>query len=232
MKKIVSLALSALLVAFCLSPSAMAESYSISSFNCTFSGSKLYQNGGGSLRAELSRLEPGDSLTLAIPLQNNDTVSTDWYMQNKIIKSLEDSRNVKGGAYEYNLSYTDSLGNTTVFFDSSAVGGDNGSIKTATGNLNDYFFVDTLAPGKTGEVLLKVAVDGEADGNSYQNSMAELNISFAVEKAGSTTKNVYYGPKTGDSLNMTAWGVVFILSLAALTTVSMIMVHTRRREKE
>lgn len=43
-------------------------------------------------------MQPGDSITLKVEIKNSDTGSTDWYMTNEAIQSLEDAADVaKGG---------------------------------------------------------------------------------------------------------------------------------------
>ena len=45
-------------------------------------------------------------------------------------------------------------------------------------------FFTRLESGKSGIVTLKVVLDGETQGNTYQNTLASLQMNFAVEKAG------------------------------------------------
>ena len=60
-----------------------------------FTGNKMESNFNSSDVAEaISKMEPGDSVTFRISLENNDTSSTDWYMTNEVLQSLEDSQKV------------------------------------------------------------------------------------------------------------------------------------------
>ena len=73
-------------------------------------------------------LQPGDNAIIEINLKNKNKASTDWYMTNEVLYSLEDrSTNAAtgGGAYTYRLTYTDMDGEVTTLFDSDTVGGEN-----------------------------------------------------------------------------------------------------------
>ena len=96
-----------------------------------------------------------------------------------------------GGAYAYRLAYTDKDGRETVLFDSDTVGGEGESgageglkqAADALGNKGQYLYLDTLAQGEGGSIRLDVALDGETQGNDYQNTLADLQMKFAVELA-------------------------------------------------
>lgn len=71
--------------------------------------------------------------------------------------------------------------NTVVLFDSETVGGDGGSgLYEATDGLSEYAKLCTMAPGGSGYVTLYVKLDGETQGNGYQNTLAKLRLNFAV----------------------------------------------------
>lgn len=136
-------------------------------------------------------MQPGDAITFHVDVRNSNPASTEWYMSNEVLYSLEDrSRNggTSGGAYEYELVYTDSSGRDNVLFSSDTVGGENISIAgeglhEATDALEDYFYIDTLEKGQSGHVSLRVELDGETQGNDYQDTLADLQLNFAVTAA-------------------------------------------------
>lgn len=71
--------------------------------------------------------------------------------------------------------------NTIVLFDSDTVGGDGGDgLYEATDGLDEFFKLCTMAPGGSGYVTLRVKLDGETQGNGYQNTLAKLRLIFAV----------------------------------------------------
>ncbi len=156
-------------------------------------------------------LQPGDNAIITLALENRHQETTDWYMTNEVLYSLEDrSANAatEGGAYTYRLTYTDKNGEVTVLFDSDTVGGDTISeagegLHEATDALAEYFYLDTLVQGQSGTITLEVALDGETQGNDYQDTLADLQMNFAVELSHTTpgTPTTTDRPHTGDGSN-------------------------------
>ncbi len=138
-------------------------------------------------------MQPGDNVIITLDLKNDNQTATDWYMRNEVLYSLEDrsaNRETGGGAYTYRLAYTDKNGEVETLFDSDTVGGESAAdtisrmgegLKGATNALKDYFYLDTLEQGAGGVITLEVALDGETQGNDYQNTLADLQMNFAVE---------------------------------------------------
>ncbi len=137
----------------------------------------------------VSGLQPGDDITFQLTLRNDSELGTDWYMTNRVLYSLEDRSSnaaTSGGAYSYYLSYADAEGAERVLFSSDTVGGEHASaagegLHEATNALQDFFYLDTLASGETGHITLRVALEGETQGNDYQDTLADLAMNFAVE---------------------------------------------------
>lgn len=137
----------------------------------------------------ISFLQPGDDVIFEVTLQNDYKETTDWWMTNKVLQSLEDNsanKSTHGGAYTYVLTYTDKNGSDYVLYSSETIGGDEKSndregLREATDALEEYFYLDTLATGESGKITLEVALDGETQGNDYQDTLADLQMNFAVE---------------------------------------------------
>lgn len=159
-------------------------------------------------------MQPGDTAEISVTLKNEYSKTTSWYMTNKVISSLEESaESANGGAYTYELVYTAPDGKTETLFSSDTVGGDNSAgtdsgLHEATGALSDYFLLGTIGTNKTAQVDLSVSLDGETQGNSYQDTLADLSLDFAVEPEDSedtdtptttttTTNTPNDGPPTG-----------------------------------
>ena len=140
-------------------------------------------------------MQPGDNVIITLDLKNENPTATDWYMQNEVLYSLEDrsaNSQTGGGAYTYRLFYMDREGTVQTLFDSDTVGGESGEtvdetlgrmegLHGATSALKDYFYLDTMANGEGGTITLEVALDGETQGNHYQDTLADLQMNFAVE---------------------------------------------------
>lgn len=132
-------------------------------------------------------LQPGDDITITLNPKNDNPSAANWYMTNEVLQSLEETAgsSASGGAYEYELIYTAPDGTQEELFTSDTVGGENSGsrvgLKAATSGLEDYLYLDTLSPGQQGVITLRVALDGETEGNAYQNTLARLQMNFAVD---------------------------------------------------
>lgn len=130
-----------------------------------------------SIDEALSGLQPGDSFTLSIKLNNQNAARTSWYMTSKAIKTLEEASNASNGAYSFKLLY-----NNEPIYESDTVGGDGSSgfteVSNATGN---WFWLGYIDSGQSGDVQIQMALDGETQDNSYMSTVGRLSVSFAVE---------------------------------------------------
>ena len=181
---------------------------------------KLVSNFSSSSLADEARgLQPGDDITFTITLINTSGKTADWYVLNEIVNSLEDTqKKAAGGAYSYLLTYAPSAGTPVTIFDSKKVGGElkenePEGLHVVDTALKNYIALETMRTGKSGVVTLKVSLDGETQGNSYQDSIADLRLRFAVEVT-PTGKII----KTGDEsiklspfyIGMAVTGVLFL----------------------
>ena len=164
---------------------------------------------GDKMSEALYALQPGDRATFYMDIRNDYVEATDWYMANKVLDSLEDdSLTAKGGAYTYRLTYTGPSypsSDPLILFDSNMVGGAYGTegnpagegLLEATNALQDWLYLDTLNTGDRGQIFLQISLDGETQGNAYQDTLADLQMRFAVELQEETSRRVTI-VKTGD----------------------------------
>ncbi|MCI8632908.1 MAG: hypothetical protein HFE64_05435 [Lachnospiraceae bacterium] len=216
----------------------------------TFDSERLVSNmeTGEEFTEVLGRIQPGDTVTLRVALHNEASEATDWYMQNEVLNSFEKSVQASGGAYSYILSYIDEKGTETVIYNSNTVGGDEVigqrvGLEQATISLTDYFYVATLKEQERGAVLLTVGLDGETNGNQYQNAAADLKMDFAVELSSlfkepeveRRTENQYItvrtpgstaGAKTGDTTSI--WPYVGAGGAALLLIILLVCLKKRK----
>ncbi len=225
MNRIVTLLL-LLVLAMSMSLTAFAEDYKgREGWEVVYEGNnKLTPNfTAGDIADELDILQPGDSMTLTITLKNASDKKVNFWMNNSILESFEESAEGAGAAYEYILTYS---GREEPLFSSENVGGDDTTagegLHEATGALEDMFFLETLDPGKTGVITLYVKLDGETQGNDYQDSMAQIEMQFAVEEVVENETKVVV---TGDPTDMLPW----ILSAAAAGVFLLAVVILRFR---
>ena len=171
------------------------------------------------LKERLRELQPGDTVTFVIHLRNDYSKATNWYMTSKIVDSLE-AGNARDGAYTYYLRYvnnTDSTKNQDIY-QSAVVGGDSTS---GLMGINDalkedyskdgekYFYLDNLGRGQGGQILLTISLDGETQGNDYQDRLADLKMNFAVQVYDQPDLNA---PKTGDENNLLPYYIAMVIS--------------------
>ena len=168
-------------------------------------------------------MQPGDQATVRLTLKNSSASATDWSMTNKTVKTLEDTQSVAaGGGYTYILTYHNPAGGEEILYSSESVGGEKVSVvgeglHEVSSSLKEFFYLDTLAAGAEAEVTLYIALDGESQGNVYQNTLAEIQMNFAVETPNGTSI------KTGDESHVVLWAGMamasglLLIGLAALS---------------
>ena len=115
-------------------------------------------------------------------------------------------------------------GGETVLYSSEVVGGEGAKeegLHQATNGLEDYFYLGRLSKDEQAMIRLYVQLDGETQGNAYQDTLAKLQMNFAVE--GVTTQTVV---KTGDQspiamISMAALGCAVVLLVLAILAMRM-----------
>ncbi len=210
-----------------------------------FTGKEMVSNfSTGSLADVILAMQPGDTASITLELKNDADIATDWYMTNEVLSSLEDSQEVAGGgAYTYILDYTDKDGAVTTLYSSESVGGEKAyygreGLHEVSDSLEEYLYLDRLMAGEQGQINLMVALDGETQGNAYQNTLADLQMNFAVEKA--TAPEIPETPgkprtpeasgrlvRTGDNNSIGLWSAIALVSGLLLLAVALV-----RRKKE
>lgn len=225
-------------------------------WQATFDGKQINSNfKDEDVTDSMTEIQPGDSITLHVQVKNTDSGNTDWYMTNEVIQTLEDAQDsASGAAYEYRLSYVDSKNNETVLYDSSTVGGEGTSkagegLKQADDSLSEYLYLGRLANGESGTVYLKVGVEGETGNNGYQQTLAKLRMTFAVEKVkeGQTIeknkvvekkvpqkKNLTTSRravKTGDTSNLLMYSVIGLVCGLILLIAGILLLNNSRKSR-
>ena len=111
-----------------------------------------------------------------------------------------------------------------MLYSSEVVGGEGSKeegLHQATNGLEDYFYLGRLSKNEQAMIRLYVQLDGETQGNAYQDTLAKLQMNFAVE--GVTTQTVV---KTGDQspiamISMAALGCAVVLLVLAILAMRM-----------
>ena len=215
-------------------------------------------------------LQPGDDITFHISLENEYSGTATWYMTNEVINSFEQGQGAHtggeeggttGGVYEYVLTYVKPDGSSVVLYDSKVLGGTGlseelqsrlGGLREATDELKDYFYLDDLTSGQKAGITLNIALDGETQGNAYQDTLADLQMNFAVELPTTPTPTPTVTPtpsgsgsstnrsstsstsvvKTGDETNLRGYFIAAAVAGGVLLVLGILSVRYRRKMKE
>lgn len=218
----------------CLVVPAGAETYhGGEGWHVSFNGSALVSNFSSSdIQDILSEMQPGDNTIVTVDLSNDVPDDVRWYMSNETLRTLEESvinTATGGGAYIYKLTYTNPSGEDNVLFDSDTVGGElisaaGEGLHEATNALEDYFFMDTLGARAQAMVTLEVTLDGETQGNDYQDTLGDIQLNFAVE-------GTRVSANTGDSSHVLLYVAIMGASGLLLLALAIYSLKKRRAER-
>jgi len=200
-----------------------------------------------------NNMEPGDDATFRVKVKNTYSSDTDWYMTNKVLQSLEEaSKTASGGGYSYILTYTNPDGEKSTIYSSENVGGESyvpkrEGLREATQTLEEYFLLDRLKKGEVGYVDLRVVLDGESQGNDYQDTIAKLQMNFAVELPQSSEDKIWTSEnktiekvkeffkagfvKTSDNTNIVLLYIIAAIIGVLLLIVAIICIRIRKKMK-
>lgn len=193
-------------------------------------------------------LQPGDEITVTVKYQNDYSASTDWYMANEIVKTLEKIDNAKkaagedgkaeNGGYTYSLIQTDKDGKQIVLFSNDKVGGDAKpagmeGLEQATNALDDWFYIETLKKGQFGLMTLNVRFDGETEVNDYMDTDGEVLLKFAVEltKSGKQTGTPTYLQKFVNTGDMHKIGYFLLMIISGLLILTVLLMRKNDKKR-
>lgn len=131
---------------------------------------------------------PGDTISYNINYVNGAKEAAAFYMNAKVVESLEKANEEVGGGYSYVIT-----NNGTELFNSKTVGGDATEklgLKQASGDTGVYFSLGDVAPGKGGTVNVSITLDGDSQANIYEDKAAELEFYFKAETESLKNKTI------------------------------------------
>jgi len=226
-KKITTLLL-ALVMMLMMSQAVFAQDRTANGGDFVFDGDELaWDESSGSIQEALEGLQPGDTVKIRINYYNDSSKKTEWYLRNEVIQSLEDLSSAEGGGYSYELTNHGETGELPIF-NSNAVGGDDtyepsGIAKGLHGatdatEMQDFFYIDEVPANGGGYTELTVGLDGESQANDYEETLAELELEYAVEviEPEDTIRYIRRKVDTGDRTNLWLPIVAFITALILL----------------
>ncbi|MBQ9015960.1 MAG: hypothetical protein IJ109_07525 [Firmicutes bacterium] len=217
-----------------------ADSHSFKG-KCEYNGKQITSDfTSEDIAAAQSRMQPGDRLTYTVTYKNNSGDTTEWYMRNEVLKTLEQLKDpAENGGYTYILENEGPNGNT-VLFSNDKVGGekrdgtkypeDMEGLLQATNATGEFFFIQELKPKQSAKTHLTVAFDGETEVNDYMDTNGSLLVQYAVEKkepGKDKVKTVVSHVRTGDNTRI----LPFIILMAAALLAAMIAIYLWRRDR-
>ena len=243
MRRICILAAALITAVGMMSAGVFAESQKIDG-SCYYDGSDIVSDfDSGQVATAVTNLQPGDDVSFTVKYTNKSNESTDWYMSNEVIQTLEKangSKKVAGtdaaqnGGYTYELIHTDKNGKKEVLFSNAKVGGEAKpagmeGLEQATNALDEWFFIQTLGKDESGTVRLNVAFEGETEVNDYMDTSGKLQVKFAVEKTPKGGNKNGKGVKTGDTANLWPWVIAMLIAGLLLLWLAL---RSRRKDLE
>jgi len=212
---------------------------------------KWTSNLGADWDDPLSNIQPGDKVVLSVQLNNDYEGKSDWYMSNSVLRTLEDASSATNGGYTYVLTYTNAAGVSEDLYNSE-VGGEDSEhtaggrfregLKEATDGLENTFYLDTLNKGEKARVTLEVTLDGESQGNAYQDTLAQLQLVFGVEdnmpttKPEETTKKQEQttkkggNPSTNDTTAILPYMILMVGTGVGILTAAIVLAKKRKKD--
>lgn len=234
MKKLMCLLLAGI-VSFGISVPSMAAAANVVSFD----GVDMFSDFSN---ASFTGMVPGDEKTVEIELKNDADFDADWYMKNDILSALAEGREKSGGAFEYEVIYDGTvIYSSETMLDNDTANGISDNISA----LNDFIFLDTLAPGARKVLSLYIKVEGETQTNVYMNSLSSIRASFAATSdvgettvtfetkyTENTTSNRVGIVKTGDDFNLQLYTILFIVSGILVLGLGVFSFYKDRKREE
>lgn len=148
----------------------------------------IYADGGADIENAFDGMAPGDTRTVTIRVQNDNSHTASFFISQETISSLEEKENASGGAYTYQLKVgTENDASATTLLSAVAGGYDaslNADVKGLSGitELNDYQYFAELAQGEYTNIYLTLTIDGEGfdstDTINYENASGQLSLLF------------------------------------------------------
>jgi hypothetical protein len=165
----------------------------------------VYAQDGSALASAFDGMAPGDTRTVAIKVENDNSHSAAFFVSEDTVATLEEGNsNAKGGAYSFGLSVGAAEQTAQSLLSAVAGGYDSNGKARTTGlsditELNNYQYLAELAPGEATYVFLTLELDGESFDSNYANTLGTLAFQFRAyyEDDAQPTVITEYNPQKG-----------------------------------
>ena len=170
--KIKNIAAVLLLIWTCGSSSVVSAA-EIQTVQLTEENQLVYTKDKTELAGAFDGMAPGDSRTVVIKIENQNSHKASFFISQKTTDALEEAGKASGGAYEFQLD--------------ADAGGYAENVASAEGlaeitELNEYRYMTALDPGESADVYVTLTLDGEgmdsADGIDYSRAAGAMEFEF------------------------------------------------------
>lgn len=197
---------------------------------------------------------PGEERTQEILLKNEYDRSVNFFMQQEVLQSFEDTVNASGAAYEISLALVKGEEKNVIFGGDGAdgagrVGGDGEGLANLNEAVDGWIYLTALAPGETASLQMSVMLDGESNTNEYQSASGTFDFQFratyddpeTVYQKGETTyvrkevkgedvvSRIIRTVKTGDNAPVLLLSAV---GAAALLLIVVLLIVRRKKDRK
>ena len=245
-KHLMIILLASLAMMLAASSMCYANSYSFKG-SCKYNGKEITSDfTSDDWAAAQSGLQPGDSLTYTVTYKNGTNETTEWYMRNEVLTTLEQAKEAaENGGYTYVLRNEGPDGTMTTLFSNEKVGGEQTDQSSAPADLEgllqatnatkEFFFIQELKSGQSGKTHLRVVCDGETEVNDYMDTDGSLLVQYAVEKKAKDkkkVKTVVSHVKTGDNSNIMLFAALMAAALIAAAIAIILWRRDRNKDEK
>lgn len=196
---------------------------------------------------------PGESRTQEILLKNDYTRGVDFYMQQEVIRSFEDTVEASGAAYDISLVLVKGQERTQIFGggeDAGRIGGDEEGLANLNDAVDGWVYLTDLNAGEVASLQLTVTLDGESNTNAYQDASGTFEFQFRATyddpetvyekgetqfvtkevKGQNTITRIRSTIKTGDQAPIVLFGAS--AALAVFVLIFLVVRHRKGKENE
>ena len=144
--------------------SSVVSAAEIQTVQLTEENQLVYTKDKTELAGAFDGMAPGDSRTVVIKIENQNSHKASFFISQKTTDALEEAGKASGGAYEFQVEIGNDT-NRTSLLDADA-GGYAENVASAEGlaeitELNEYRYMTALDPGESADVYVTLTLDGE-----------------------------------------------------------------------
>ena len=163
--------------------SSVVSAAEIQTVQLTEENQLVYTKDKTELAGAFDGMAPGDSRTVVIKIENQNSHKASFFISQKTTDALEEAGKASGGAYEFQVE----IGNDTGRISLLDAGGYAENVASAEGlaeitELNEYRYMTALDPGESADVYVTLTLDAEgmdsADGIDYSRAAGAMEFEF------------------------------------------------------